>query len=268
MTVPTAVPDGDRQSSEPPQQLETAPVVVRLLGPVVVDAPGPLDEARRSELTEVVVMALLAPDGLHDAVLRSALWPRGVEDDVADARLAQAQDWLGSDATGRARLAYGKDGRWRLSGEVASDYAALIEAAAAGGPGELDGLLAAFGLVRGEAFTTTDPYGWLAFVREARHCRLLATSAARRAGELAMAAGRTDDAMAALSAGLTLVPTAEVLWRERLRLSARLDPDAVRAEVTTMYSVLAEHGVRPEPETDALARQLVPGPEGGAAVGS
>lgn len=268
MTVPTGRVDQAPPADGVSEPLAVAPVVVRLLGPVVVEAPGPLDEARRAELTEVVVMALLAPDGLHDAVLRSALWPRGVEDDVADARLAQAQDWLGPDASGRSRLAYGKDGRWRLSDEVASDYAALIEAAAASGPGELDALLAALGLVRGEAFQTSDPYGWLAFVREARHCRLLATSAARRAAELAVGAGRTDDALAALTAGLTLVPTAEVLWRERLRLAARIDPAAVTAEVTQMYSVLAEHGVRPEPETDALARQLVPGPEGGAAVGS
>ena len=75
-------------------------VRVQLLGQVEVTAPGHLDPARREMLTELVVMAALHPEGLHEAVLVSGLWPRGVERDVVDARLADAQEWLGRDAEG------------------------------------------------------------------------------------------------------------------------------------------------------------------------
>ena len=81
-----------------------APVGVRLLGPVEVLAPGPVDPAARPLLTEIVVAAALHPEGLHEAVLRAEVWPRGVGDDVLAATLAQAQAWLGTRA-GRSAAA-------------------------------------------------------------------------------------------------------------------------------------------------------------------
>ncbi len=232
--------------------LESAPVKVRLLGPVTVDAPGHVEPARVELLTEVLAMASLHPEGLHEAVLRASLWPRGVERDVVDARLADAQAWVGNDAEGRPRLLLAEDGRWHLSPEVASDYAALTQVLA-DETADTASLRAALGLGTGEAFGAH--YGWLAFAREARNARLMVTSLARRAAERATSPTDAEDA---LVAALTMVPTAEVLWRDRLRLVARHEPARVGAVVTEMYSVLEARGVRHEPETDALVAELAP----------
>ncbi len=212
-------------------------------------------------LTELVVMAALHPDGLHEAVLVSGLWPRGVERDVVDARLADAQEWLGRDADGRPRLTLDEDGRWHLHGDVVSDYALLTAAARTAGGDELDALLRGLRQGGGEAFSGVH-YSWLAFAREARTCRVLVTSMARRAADLAVAAGRPEKAEEALVLGLRMVPTAEPLWRDRLRLLAGHAADRLVPVITEMYSVLEEHGVRHAPETDALVAELSPGTRG------
>ncbi len=239
---------------------------MRLLGPVEVEAPGTVDPARREQLTELVVMAALHPDGVHEAVLTASLWPRGVDRDVVAARLADAQQWLGSDADGRPRLTLDADGRWHLGQDVAIDYGRLAAAAAHAGPGELDALLGALRLGTGEAFSGLgNRFTWLVFAREARTCRMLVTSVARRAADLAAGNGEPARAEEALELGLRLVPTAEVLWRDRLRLLARHAPAQVESTITQMYSVLDQHGARHEPETDALVAELAPGL--GGAVG-
>jgi hypothetical protein len=239
---------------------DSAPVKVRLLGPVVVEAPGHVEPARVALLTEVLAMAALHPDGLHEAVLRASLWPRGVERDVVDARLADAQAWVGNDPEGRPRLLLADDGRWHLSAEVVSDAAVLARVLADEAAGHAT-LQAALGLGTGEVFDAR--YGWLAFAREARNTRLMVTALARRAAERAESLAAAEDA---LRAALVMVPTAEVLWRDRLRLVARHEPARVGTVVTEMYSVLEARGVRHEPETDALVAELAP--ELGRAAGA
>ncbi len=248
----------------------SAEVAVRLLGSVTVEAPGDIDDARRGLLSELVVMAALHPDGLHPAVLRSSLWPRGVDDDVVEARIADASAWLGNGADGQPRLSVDDDGRVRLSADVANDYAALVEAAqakgqAAGresGQGEVERLLHALNQGTGEVFSGPGKhYAWLTFAREARQCRMLTASVARRTADLATAASRHDVAMAALRKGLVMVPTSEALWRTLLRIQAQHAPGTVEATISEMYSELKTHGVTHEPETEALVIELAPGRE-------
>ena len=238
---------------------EAAAVTVHFLGDVRVDATTPVDAERQALLTDVVALCALHPEGLHDAVLRSSLWPRGVDQDVVDARIADTQAWLGDD-----RLTQGADGRWRLSADVASDLAALANATAQSA-GELDDLLHALRQGTGEIFG--GPAGaraWLAF--PARQARVLVASAARRTAELAVAAGRVDDAREALVLGVLMVPTAEELWRTRLRLEAQHAPGEVERTITQMYSVLAQRGVRHEPATESLVAELAPGLSRAASV--
>jgi hypothetical protein len=219
-----------------------------------------VEPARVALLTEVLAMAALHPEGLHEAVLRASLWPRGVERDVVDARLADAQAWVGDDAEGRPRLLLAEDGRWHLSSEVVSDAAVLARALADDAASQAT-LRAALGLGAGEVFDAH--YGWLAFAREARNTRLMVTALARRAAERADDPATAEDA---LRAALVMVPTAEVLWRDRLRLVARHEPTRVGTVVTEMCSVLEARGVRHEPETDALVAELAP--ELGRAAGA
>lgn len=242
----------------------TGPVAVDivLLGPVQVIASGPVDPAALALLTEVVVAAALHREGLHEAVLRSLVWPRGVGDDVLAGTVQQTQQWLGSDPQGRPRLRRDPDGRFVLAADVRCDDDVLRSlAAAATGPDEARLLGSALELIRGEAFTgaAAQRYGWLAFHRAARSARIVGTAVARRAAALATERGDDQAAARALRTGLVLVPTAEPLWRDLLRLTHRDGGPGAAAEVAkAAYGMLDARGLRPEPETDALVHQLAP----------
>ena len=245
-----------------------AAVRLHLLGPVELEAPGPVEDDRRAALTELVTLCALHPDGLHRNVLVAAMWPRGVEDDVVDARIADAAAWLGTDAGGVPRLRTGDDGILRLGDDVATDYGVLVDAAAARGAGGRDQIMAALGLGTGAVFSGAgDAYEWFTFAREARQCRLLVAVLAQRAARSALDGARPDRAEEALELGLRLVPDAEVLWRALLRLVAQREPARVPATISRMYSAPGMRGGRHEPETDALVAELAPG-SGGRASGS
>ena len=235
-------------------------VAVRLLGPVEVQAPGQVDPAARALLTELVVAVALPADGLHEAVLRAEVWPRGVGDDVVAATVAQAQAWLGDAADGRPRLRPGPDGRWVLAEDVHSDWDLMRACAAATGPDEATDLEQALAQIRGAAFTTAGQRSAsLGFHRAARDARVIGTAVARRAAALAVARSDADAAERSLRAGLLLVPTAEPLWRDLLRLVAATAGGSAPQVADEALSTLAAHGLRPEPETDALIAQLAPG---------
>jgi hypothetical protein len=241
----------------PPAAGRDAAVVVSVLGPVSVSAPGPVADERRAVLTELVVMAALHPAGLHEAVLTSGLWPRGVSDDVVARTIAEAQAWLGTDVAGHPRLARTEDALWRLAPDVYVDWADLQSAALVEGPGQGASLGRGLALARGEAFSGTPAgrYTWLAFHRAARDTRALATSMASRAAALLVAAGDRSGAEAALRHGLTLVPAAQMLWRDLIRLHGG-NPPAVADVVAQMRRALG--GDVYEGETEALVATVAP----------
>lgn len=256
----SAVLAADGPAPHQPTGAVAADVV--LLGPVQVIAPGPVDPAALDLLTEVVVAAALHREGLHEAVLRSLVWPRGVGDDVLAGTIQQTQQWLGTDPQGRPRLRRDTDGRFVLADDVRCDYDVLRAlAAAATGPDEARLLGSALELIGGEAFTgaAAQRYGWLAFHRAARSARIVGTAVARRAAALAVERGDDQAAARALRTGLALVPTAEPLWRDLLRVTHRDGGPGVAAEVANAaYGTLDARSLRPEPETDALVHQLAP----------
>ena len=242
-------------------------VEIRLLGRVEVLAAGSVEAALRPLLTEVVVAAALHRDGLHEAVLRAEVWPRGVSDDVLAATVAQTQAWLGVTAAGRPRLDRDADGRYLLTDDVHSDWDVLQAAAAApDGPAEQRALEQGLARIRGEAFSglPVGRGGSLVFHRHARDARVVGTAVARRAAGLAAGSGDRQAAERDLHAGLVLVPTAEALWRDLLRLVAD-DPAEAAAVAQQAYAALSAHGLRAEPETDALVQHLVPGLVAGSA---
>jgi hypothetical protein len=241
----------------PPAAGRDAAVVVTVLGPVSVAAPGPVAGERRPLLTELVVMAALHPAGLHEAVLTSGLWPRGVSDDVVARTIAEAQAWLGTDVAGNPRLARTEDALWRLAPDVYVDWADLQAAAIVDGPGQATSLARGLALACGEAFSGVPAgrYTWLAFHRAARDTRALVASMASRAAALLVAAGDRAGADVALRHGLTLVPAAEMLWRDLIRLHA--GNQAVVAEVVAQLGrTLA--GAPYEGETEALVATVAP----------
>nr|BFE86550.1 hypothetical protein GCM10020093_091510 [Planobispora longispora] len=87
---------------------------MRILGPVEVSGPPPLEEGRADLAVELAVYLATHPDGVHPVVLGGILWPRGVQSVVRDATIARVAAWLGSDAAGRPNLFTDEAGRLRL----------------------------------------------------------------------------------------------------------------------------------------------------------
>lgn len=239
-----------------------ATVAVRLLGAVAVKAPGPVEDTHRALLTELVVMAALHPQGLHETVISSGLWPRGVSEDVVARTLKQAQTWLGSDASGAHRLRRAEDGLWSLTGDVYVDWNTVQAlAVTAEGPddSETAAMVRALGLAAGEVFsgTPTGRYTWLSFHRAARDARALISTMASRAAALLVGAGDRAGAEQALRNGLTMVPAAEMLWRDLVRLRSEQGPEAAGEVAAELRRALP--GQHLEPETEALLADLAPG---------
>jgi hypothetical protein len=87
------------------------------------------------------------------------------------------------------------------------------------------------------------------------------TATSRRLAVLALSRGDLAQAEWALRQGIALTPSAEVLWRDLLRLLGGNDPQTASRLADEMYVVLRRAGVAggAEPETDALVEQLAPG---------
>ncbi len=240
------------------------PVEVRLLGPLEIKAPGQVDEARRDLATEVVVAAALHPRGLHPNVLASAVWPRGASEAVQAAAITHVQQWLGQDAAGRPRLAQGDDGLWRLSHDVRVDWL-VVQALVSGarGTAEEGDLASGLAFVRGRAFQDLPAgrYAWLARSRVERASRVAVVLAAHRLAGLAADRDDRELARESLRIGLSMVPTAELLWRDLMRLDHEDGgPQASATIAQETYAVLAAHHVpKADAETDALVDELSPG---------
>lgn len=242
------------------RQRERAVATVSLLGPIEIQASGPLEPAKRALATEIAVAVALHADGAHDAVLRASIWPRGVSDEIFQAAMADVGTWLGTDPGGSACLV-NNGGRWYVSTAVRVDWDELRELAATpSGPEEPAALARAISLFRGEAFSAVPSgrYGWLAFARAARDSRVVATTIVRRSASLLIEQKRVSEAQEVLRRGLVLVPTSELLWRDLLTLSSWDGPGPAAGVADEMYEVLRVHRAWAEPETDALVAQLVP----------
>jgi hypothetical protein len=243
-------------------------VTVSLLGPVTVDASGDVDPAKRALLTEIVVAVAVDTQGVHEAVLRSAIWPRGASDEVYEAAMRDAAAWVGPAGDGRPALRLA-DGRWVLGDTVRVDWEEMqVAVREAVGAAELPTLTGIVDMFAGEAFSGTPAgrYGWLAFARAARDARVVATAVVRRAASLLDRAHRGAEAEDVLRRGLVLVPTSELIWRDLLQLTSGHGADAAAAVAASMYETLQRHRVWAEPETDALVAQLAPQFDRGAAA--
>lgn len=249
-------------------------VVLSVLGPVELEADGPVDEGQRELLTELVLRVAVARDGLSSQQLSDALWPYGVVDEVRDESLVAAQRWLGLDADGDARLGM-VDGRWvvrrtgvRFDWDVFTAHvAAAVEAARddrSEGGEEVGALRAALDCVRGEPWTQLPPgrYSWLAGERADTDAVVAVVLVARRLAALCALGGDGRGARDAVLGGLTAAPACEDLWRDALRLAARLGSRAdVRAVADSMYDAIAASGAVAaiSAETAALVEELLPG---------
>lgn len=263
----------ERPDVDPPERpagaddLRRAPVRVMVLGEPRVETGRPVEESRRALSTELVVLLALHPEGVHTNVLAAALWPGGVTPEVRERTLARAVSWLGEDSAGRPHLVRGADGRLSLGPDVVVDWdvvrSLLVRARTVGDPRQERALLAEALEIGTAPVVSVRPagrYAWLARVRAERASRDVLVDAAHRLVVLCWAADDPAAAQAAAWAGVRTAPTAELLWRDLLRATARTGGDpAVRDVVEMLVATLREAGLpKMSAATRALVEELVP----------
>ncbi|MGF1662182.1 MAG: BTAD domain-containing putative transcriptional regulator, partial [Kineosporiaceae bacterium] len=216
-------------------------------------------------LTEIVVHLAAHPGGVHPAVLAAAVWPRGVGDDVRDAAVARARDWLGAAEDGSHRLRTTADGRLGIH-DVAVDLD-ILHALLRRSRGERDPvteatvLRRALRLVRGEVLQPrrASAFTWLTGEPLEQRTVDLVTDAAHRLAALDLD-GDPPAASEAARAGLRCWPAADVCWQDLLRAELRIGGRPAVAEAAEeMRRTYADLGVDPSPETLALLQHLDPG---------
>ncbi|MFD0685426.1 bacterial transcriptional activator domain-containing protein [Actinomadura fibrosa] len=258
------LPEPAEGAQPPPEQQPS--VDIRLLGPIEVDAPGPMDESRRALCTEVLVYLAAHPNGVHPTVLSGAVWPRGVSAGVRDACVARVSDWLGRDARGRPNLYYDDRGRIRLGSEVRVDLAVfrwLVWRSAAEPASETAYMSYALDLVRGPllAGRPRGRYAWLAAHDLEYEATARVIDVAHRLVVLRLEENDPHGAVGAARAGLRLAPEDEGLWRDLLRATnATGDLAQVRIAVDELRGRVGRDPLldQLQPETEALIEELVP----------
>ncbi|MDA0635302.1 BTAD domain-containing putative transcriptional regulator [Nonomuraea sp. MCN248] len=249
--------DGERiPVPEPLTDLRPPAVEIRILGPVEVVGPRPLEEGRMALAAELLVYLATHPGGVHPVVLGGVLWPRGVQPMVRDATIARVVSWLG-----REHLRADESGRLSLGPGVRTDWALFRELVRRSHGDQLARtvlLEKALGLIRGPLLTGRPPgrYAWLA--ADALEYDVVAevADAARRLCEIRLAEGEPDAAIAAVRAALLLAADDESLWRDLLRAAHATGDLARLRAVIAWLTRRAAGGLAPE--TEALIDELLP----------
>ncbi|WP_347876755.1 bacterial transcriptional activator domain-containing protein, partial [Actinomadura sp. 7K534] len=251
--------------AEPPSAHESS-VDIRLLGPIEVEAPGPMDDDRRALCTELLVYLAAHPEGVHPTVLSGAIWPRGTTPAVRDACVARVSDWLGRDARGRPNLYTDERGRIRLGSEVRVDlnvFRWLVWRSAAEPGSETAYMTYALDLVRGPllADRPRGRYAWLADHDLEYEASARVMDVAHRLVVLRLDEGDARGAVSAARAGLRLAPEDEGMWRDLLRAThATGDVAQLRVVVDELRARVGRDPYfdRLQPETESLVEELLP----------
>ncbi|MER6528369.1 BTAD domain-containing putative transcriptional regulator [Streptomyces sp. NPDC001508] len=251
-------------------------VYARLVGPYEIIGLDTPDGERSALLHEALALLLLHREGVHPRVLASALWPRGVTEDVRDALVERLRGWLGSDPDGTARLGTDGTGRLTLAKSVVSDLDVLrslyheatqgkgVDSRAVRGRLLTDALV----LVRGPllADRPEDRYRWLTHEIIDARLPLLVADIGLALSAFHLEKDRAEKAIEALDAALRTAPSDERLWNELLRAThATGEPARVRSLAADLLARSGARGL--PPRTEALLDELLPSWRDGAAAG-
>ncbi|SFI10932.1 transcriptional activator domain-containing protein [Streptosporangium canum] len=258
--------DGEPLPDEREPVPQTPSIEVRVLGPVEITGPPPMEEGRAVLAVELVVYLATHPGGVHPVVLGGILWPRGVQSVVRDATIARVVDWLGVDSAGRPNLYADESGRLRLGPEVRTDWMLFREFVrrSHADPAVRAVLLErALNLVRGPLLNgrPRGRYSWLAADDLEYDVTAGVADAAHRLCEIRLANGEAAQAVMAARAGLLLAADDEGLWRDLLRATHLTgDPGRLRAVAEALNRRAGSHpdGGGMAPETEALIDELLP----------
>ncbi len=242
-------------------------VYARLVGSYEIIGLDNPDGERSALLHEALALLLLHREGVHPRVLASALWPRGVTDDVRDALLDRLRVWLGADPDGTPRLGRDATGRLTLAKSVVSDLDVLrslyheatqgkgVDSRAVRGRLLTDALV----LVRGPLLADRPEgrYRWLTHEIVDAQLPLLVADTGLALCEFHMEKNRAEKAIEALNAALRTAPADERLWHELLRAThATGDTSQLTALATDLIGRSGARGL--PPRTEALLDELLP----------
>lgn len=264
--------ESDRPANTPPFLVDISEqgrpaVYARLVGPYEIIGLDTPDGERSALLHEALALLLLHREGVHPRVLSSALWPRGVTDDVRDALLDRLRDWLGADPDGTPRLGRDATGRLTLAKSVVSDLDVLrslyheatqgkgVDSRAVRGRLLTDALV----LVRGPLIADRPEgrYRWLTHEIVDAQLPLLVADTGLALCEFHMEKNRAEKAIEALNAALRTAPADERLWHELLRAThATGDTSRLTALATDLIGRSGARGL--PPRTEALLDELLP----------
>ncbi|MFF5159839.1 BTAD domain-containing putative transcriptional regulator [Streptomyces sp. NPDC000348] len=242
-------------------------VYARLVGPYEIIGLDTPDGERSALLHEALALLLLHREGVHPRVLSSALWPRGVTDDVREALIERLRAWLGADPDGTPRLGTDSTGRLTLAKSVVSDLDVLrslyheatqgkgVDSRAVRGRLLTDALV----LVRGPLLADRPEgrYRWLTHEIVDAQLPLLVADTGLALSEFHLEKNRAEKAIEALNAALRTAPADERLWNELLRATHALDdPERLTALAADLVGRSGARGL--PPRTEALLDELLP----------
>ncbi|MFI5687708.1 BTAD domain-containing putative transcriptional regulator [Streptomyces sp. NPDC051636] len=242
-------------------------VYARLVGAYEIIGLDTPDGDRSALLHEALALLLLHREGVHPRVLASALWPRGVTDDVRDALVERLRAWLGTDPDGSPRLRADETGRLTLAKSVVSDLDVLrslyyeatqgkgVDSRAVRGRLLTDALV----LVRGPllADRPESRYRWLTHEIVDAQLPLLVADIGLALSAFHLEKDRAEKAIEALNAALRTAPDDERLWNELLRAThATGDPARLRSLAADLLGRSGARGL--PPRTEALLDELLP----------
>ncbi|MEU6009084.1 BTAD domain-containing putative transcriptional regulator [Streptomyces sp. NPDC047453] len=242
-------------------------VYARLVGPYEIIGLDTPDDERSALLHEALALLLLHREGVHPRVLSSALWPRGVTDDVRDALVERLRSWLGTDPDGTPRLGTDDTGRLTLAKSVVSDLDVLRslyhEATQGKGAdnravrGRL--LTDALVVVRGPLLADRPEgrYRWLTHEIVDAQLPLIVADIGLALSSFHLERDRAEKAIEALDAALRTAPSDERLWNELLRATyATGDTARLEALAADLVDRGGARGL--PPRTEALLDELLP----------
>ena len=244
----------------------------RLVGPFEVIGLETPDGERSPLLHEALALLLLHREGVHPRVLSSALWPRGVTDDVRDALVERLRDWLGTDPDGTPRLAVDahRAAHARHVGRLRLDVLRSLYHEATEGQGRQQPCGARAAAHR-RARAGTRPlladraqgrYGWLTHEIIDAQLPLLVADIGLALSAFHLDANKPKAAVAAVETGMAVSPNDERLWLAYLRAShATGDSAGSKRAANTLIARSHEingPGRGLPPRVEALLDELLP----------
>ncbi|AWN24804.1 LysM peptidoglycan-binding domain-containing protein [Streptomyces sp. NEAU-S7GS2] len=252
----SAGPDAAGPDADLP--LEEAAPEISVLGPVTVTGIAP--SGHGPKLAALAALLYFRPgrgaDALQEAMGPNSPWSRK----TLQARMSELRSRLGSNADGDLYLPRDRMAGYRLSPAVRCDwqrFQMLAERGLSLGPEQgIDNLEQALGLVRGRPFGGGD-YPWAAPLVQEMLSRLVDVAHAVATWRHTGPDKDLDAARRAITTGLEADDTAEILYRDWMRLEdAAGNRAGVHRAIETLQSINRRLDVSVEPETEALIQSI------------